>query len=293
MENTKPDKTTRPAHGREHIKQRHPRIIVLIACLVAAVVAMALLKLCVDGYRNTSNVDNIAKSGGDTLDVAIEMSPLSYALSGDSVSGLDYEMLRDMSASLGRPVKFHPFAPLDWAMLGLRKGKFDMVVGSLQATEPMRQHVNDVLLTDNVYSDRQVLVQRKDAQPFVSDAHRLAGDTVWLSKGSPVITRLRNLMAEIGDTIYVKNTHTYTSEQLSELVAAGKIDRAVVCEGVARSVAARDNRLDVSTPVSFSLLHTWALAPGDTATLSAVNRWLAAYRTTPRYKALTTRYLDR
>ncbi len=46
-------------------------------------------------------------SGGDTLAVAIEMSPLTYNFAhGDSAAGFDYEIISDFAADRGIPVTF-------------------------------------------------------------------------------------------------------------------------------------------------------------------------------------------
>ena len=78
-------------------------------------------------------------SGGDTIDVAIEVSPVCYSLAGDTATGLDYEMVKDLSQYLNRPVKFHPFAPLQYALDGLEAGRYDIVVSSLPSTVEMKQ----------------------------------------------------------------------------------------------------------------------------------------------------------
>lgn len=285
----RPDREPRHSIG-SHLRLRLPRLGAMIAALVVATLAMFLAHRCSHNGGSPFPEGLPQKSGGDTLDVAIEISPLSYSLAEDTVTGLDYDMLREMAAQARRPVKFHPFAPMDYALDGLRAGVFDVVISSLPSTSSLKQ---ELLLTDRVYLDRQVLVQRRGAPDFVSEAHALGGQKVWIAPGSPLRDRIRNLSREIGDTIYIMSDHPYTSEHLVMLVAAGEIPRAVVNEGLARRLAETDSSLDVSTPVSFTQFQTWAVAPGDTAMLRTLNSWLARYRATPRYNALLERYLSR
>ena len=279
----------KPRPIREPLRQRLPRIGAMVVALVVATAAMVLARQCSHRGDSPFRSGLPAKSGGDTLDVAIEISPLSYSLARDTISGLDYDILRAFSVQTRRPVKFHPFAPMDYALDGLRAGVFDVVVSSLPSTSSLKQ---ELLLTDRVYLDRQVLVQRRHDPHFIREAHALAGDSVWIAAGSPLRDRIRNLSREIGDTIYIMSDHPYTSEHLVMLVAAGEIPRAVVNEGLARRLAAADTLLDLSTPVSFTQFQTWAVAPSDTALRRTLNAFLASFRNTPRYRALLDRYLQ-
>ena len=289
------NKDTTKSTAKTGVKQhgahtpRWAQLAVLIVILIATVVGLIFARKCARGENSEEDPRFChAKSGGDTIDVAIEISPLTYSLATDTNSGLDYEMLRDMAKALKRPVRFHPFAPLDYAVKGLQKGVFDMVVSELHATAPLKEHL---LLTDEVYRDRNVLVQRKDSPKLISEAHELGGDTVWIAKASPLITRIRNLSQEIGDTIYVRDDAAGTGKQLVEKVAEGKVPRAVVSEGLARAMAAKDSTLDISVPVSMTQMQTWAVADRDSDLQKSINNWLATYRASQRYKDLKARYM--
>lgn len=279
-------------HRKNHQHRRPWRLVTLIALLVAAVVAMVVAFRCsrvrtevVEGKNDASLP---AKSGGDTLDVAIEISPLSYSMAADSVSGLDYELMQQVAQIAGRPVKFHPFAPYSYAVRGLDQGVFDIAITALPATEVLKEHLP---LTSPTYTDRQVIVQRRDDTAFVADAHRLAGKDVWIADASPVVIGLKNLSAEIGDTIRVHNNHTYTADNLAYLVDKGDIPRAVISERLAHRLAAAYPGLDVSVPVSFTLFETWAVTPKRPELLQQVNQWLDSLRNTPAYARTLSKYL--
>ncbi|MGM9853396.1 MAG: transporter substrate-binding domain-containing protein [Muribaculaceae bacterium] len=227
------------------------------------------------------------KSGGDTLDIAIEVSPLSYNMSGDSARGLDYEMITAMAAANKRPIKLHPFAPLPYALKGLRESRFDIVISALPSTRRLK---DSVLLSAPLYLDRQVLVQRRDDTTAVMSPQDLGGREVWVADGSPVADRIRNLAAEIGSEITVKTQPGRTAEHLVMLVSAGRIPNAVTGEGLIRRMAARDTILTYDTPVSFTQFQTWAVAPADTATLRLLDSWIARFRTTDTYRHLLDKY---
>lgn len=224
-------------------------------------------------------------AGGDTITVAIEMSPLLYTRSGDSIAGLDHDIINAIAAAHGRPVRFRPFVPLHFALEGLEKGDFDMVVAALPATERTK---NTYCMTDAVYTGRQALVQRRDSASHISSQEQLAGKEVWLVAKSPYADRLANLGEELGDTIYVHSSPEYSAEHLCLLTAAGTIPRAVVDEATARRLAADYPELDVSVPVSFSQFQSWAVGREDLR--DSLNVWLDEFCRTAAYDSLLVRY---
>lgn len=118
------------------------------------------------------------KPGGDTLAVAIEMSPLTYSLHNDTAEGFDYQILRDITAEHGIVAKFYPVANLEDAFRGLYSHTYDLLVGSLPSTNTLKHHFP---VTDAVYLDKQVLVQRRDSiggRGPVTTQNQLLRDTV-------------------------------------------------------------------------------------------------------------------
>ncbi|MDE6396984.1 MAG: transporter substrate-binding domain-containing protein, partial [Muribaculaceae bacterium] len=273
----------------QRLPEKKSRPAILIAILIGILLLMFGMKKCSNhDYSDFSLRSERIKSGGDTLDIAIEMSPLSYSMSGDSVSGLDYELLTTLSTRHGRPIKFHPFVPLKHATEGLRQGLYDIVVSALPATDSLKA---EFLLTDKVFLDREVLVQLHGSQNFIPTPEDLIGDTVWIAAGSPFKQRIRNLAAESGDTIIVIEADGRSAEQLVILVAKGRIPRAVVNERVASKMKKmKYHQLDYSVPVSFTQFQTWALSKDNEALRDTINAWLADFRETPAYDAILTRY---
>jgi ABC-type amino acid transport substrate-binding protein len=269
------------------MKLAQPRMVSLVVALVVAVGLMFFAQKCSHQQQSPFGSNALEKSGGDTLDIAIEISPIAYSLAGDTVSGLDYDIINDLARMHHRGVKFHPFTPLSYALKGLEEGKFDIVVSSLPSTAQLKQTLQ---LTERVYLDREVLVQRKDTKKFISTPEALAGDTVWIASGSPFRERLHNLADEIGDTIYICQNFQYTAEHLVMLIATGQVERAVVNEGIAREMTKMYQNLDISTPVSFTQFQVWALRGDNKQLCNTINSWLKEYRKTKRYQELLARY---
>ena len=97
---------------------------------------------------------------------------------------------------------------------------------------------------------------------------------------------------ELGDTITVLTDPEQSSEHLAIMTALGQIKHAVVGEAVARRVARQYPQLDISTPISLSQFQVWAVAPGDSALLDTLNRWIDEFKATAEYRRLAEHYLS-
>lgn len=269
-------------------KQSRKNVSVIIAIVAVVLGVAGMMRRCADGRPDV--VREYTKPEGDTLAVAIEMSPLTYHLRNDTADGFDYQVMRNIARRHGRAVAFYPVSNLSAAFQGLYDHKYDILVGSLPSTTALKKYFP---LTDAVYFDRQVLVQRTDSAggrgPILSQ-EQLVGDTVWVTEGSPYKTRLRNMSHELGDTIIIESEPDYSSEQLAILTALGEVRQAVVNKAIAERIAAYYPNLDVSTPISLSQFQVWAVSPGDSVLLDSLNSWLSEFKTTEAYRALTKKY---
>lgn len=259
---------------------------VLIALLLIAIGAMWMLKVCSHSTRDNAYPGG-APSGGDTLDIAIEYSPLTFYQYDDTIGGFDYDIIRIIAEQGGMDVKFHPVSALTTALDGLREGRFDIVVADVPSTSALRDEFE---LTEPIFLDRQVLVQRRDTATFVESALGLAGQKVWVPAGSPAVTRLGSLSAEIGDTIYVEADSLYGSEQLVIMTATGDIERAVVNEKIARALASDYPDIDISTGVTFTQFQSWLISRDNPRLLERIDSLLVSFKATEQYSALHLRY---
>ncbi|MDE7375247.1 MAG: transporter substrate-binding domain-containing protein, partial [Muribaculaceae bacterium] len=171
----------------------------LLAILLVVGVAMGALRKC-SHEQPAPFASHYSPAGGDTLDVAIALVPSIFEVHGDSLAGEHYERLQAIARRHGLNVKYHPFVNLDEALNSLEAGEYDMVVAALPSTAEYQQRF---LMTDPIYLDKAVLVQRVDsASTLVTSQLQLAGDTVWVPVGSNYSLSISNLSHEIGDTIY-------------------------------------------------------------------------------------------
>lgn len=238
-------------------------LYVLLLCVVIGL--MVLLSHC--DQPIVADADHA--SGGDTLDIAIEYSPITYYSHDDTLGGYDYDLLRLIGQRMGRPMKFHPIVTLSKGLSGLNDSTYDVLVAQFPMTAAGRTRY---LFTNPIYLDKQVLVQR--ASTGVSQQLQLAGDTVWVVKGSPMKERIEGLSREMGDTIHVVADPNHSAEQLLLRVAAGEIKFAVVNQSIARLMAQKIGGLDCSVDISLSQFQAWVLRKDNQALCDSINRWL-------------------
>lgn len=263
------------------------RLSLYLGLLLAAFITMWLIRTC--SIPSPFSKAGTKPSGGDTLDVAIDYGPMSLFTYDDTLGGFNYDMIRGMATANGLKVKFHPVTIPGCSIEGLENGLYDIVVSDIAATAEASENV---VFTEPVYLDKQVLVQKKDSlgNTEVSSQLDLAGREVWVTSGSPSAMRLRNLSAEIGDTIFVKEDPDYGSEQLVMMVAVGDIPLAVVNEKTALRLAGEYPGIDVSTAISFTQFQTWALRKKEMELTDSVNSMIKRYKQTDGYKDLLRRY---
>ncbi len=256
------------------LRRAMPAVIILFILVVSGVSV----------YRHFSERSHLVTGferpdGRDVLSVAIELSPQTYDPSpGDTILGYDYALLSRMAREHNLEIVFHPYTNVEEVLHGLKTGKYDLVAGDLTSTTDLRE--KGFILTHEIYLDKQVLAQRLDTLngPAIDSQLKLGkADTIFVPAGVHYRRRLENLAAETGDTIHFVEAPGATSEHLAIAVAIGEIPYAVVSEEAARKVAADYPMLDLSTPVSFSMFQTWAVAPGDSVLADSLNAWLDTY----------------
>lgn len=254
----------------KRLQQRRGQLGLSLLLLAGVVLLMFSIKQCSAPGLPPRN-EGIA--GGDTINVAIELSPMGVNLSSDTLSGVYYDMIKEVCRRHGVQVKFHPFTLLSSALAGLEEGKYQLVVSDIPATAEMKEKF---IFTDPVEVDRLVLAQLPDSAGNLPVANQveLAGREICLPQGSPAMSRVSSLAREIGDTIIVRQDSLYSSEQLLILVANGERPNAAVSLAIAKEMKERYPMLDISLELSFNQFHSWALNPKDSLLRDSISAWL-------------------
>ena len=268
---------------RQQQSSKRGQMILYMLLLAIVVACMVALSMC----DKPVEAPGERPSGGDTLDIAIEYSPVTYYTYDDTLGGYNYDLLRMIADSVGCHVKFHPVVTLEKALAGLDEGRYDVLVAQFPMTA---RDTSRFAFTEPIYIDQQVLVQRRGSQAIHSQLD-LAGDTVWVVKGSPMIGRIASLSREIGDTIYVHVDELYGPEQLIMMVSTGEIRYAVVNRSIARAMAARLPNIDRSVAISLSQFQSWMVAKNRQGLCDSLNRWHDQVKLdTAAYLGLQRRY---
>lgn len=262
------------------------RMLFYLLLLLFAIAAMLTLRNC----RAGSTYDRNRRAGGDTINVAIEYSPMSLYKYGDTLGGFNYDLIREIAAGKGMKLKFHPLSTLALGLDGLAEGKYDIIVADVANTTQLE---NKVIFTEPTFLDRQVLVQLKDSithKAPITQQLQLAGDTVYVPDDATLISRIHALGREIGDTIPVKVIPEYGAEQLFVLTAKGQLPRTVVNESMARRLQKSYPEVDASLGISFTQFQSWLLSPDKRELADRVSKAIKEYKQTPAYRQLLSRY---
>ena len=267
------------------LKYKKGSIILYSLLLILAVAVMYSLKNCNDRHYS---VQKIGGSSGDTLDVAIVYSPMSYYIYDDTVGGFNYDMLKQFAHDKKIDVRFWPIISLDDALKKLSDHQFDLLA-SLPIDQGFKTKFD---YTSDIFLDRQVLIQRKDAsgRQAVNSSLDLANETIHIEKDSPIEFRIKNLSREIGDTIFIKSHPELSGEYLFLKVASGEIKYAVVNEKITLPLLKHHANVSVNTPISFTQFQAWIVNKQDSTLLKSLNGWIDSIKSTPTYRDNLLRY---
>ncbi len=176
----------------------------------------------------------------------------------------------------------------------LDSGKVDLMAMGLTETTERKSKLR---FTKPIMFTRQVLVQRKPEgfrkmqtrdeieSHLLRNPLNLAKKTVYVHRGTVFVNRLKALMNEIADTIYIIEDERET-EQLIAAVANKEIDYTVADEHVALVDAAFYQNIDAKTFISFPQKIAWAVRSDQKRLADTINYWLDKF-----YKTLDSRLL--
>lgn len=268
--------------NRQKLYKGH--LVIYAILLIGIIVSMNYLRQYSD---KSSSLLMYKKAGGDTINVAIEISPISYSLSTDTIGGFYYDLLRLISSKYNVKFKFHKFVPLNIAIDGLNNSKFDIIVADIASSDYKEKY----LLTEPIYRDNQILVQRKDVSKH--ELSGLSSDSIWIVSNSPYVSQIRNMSKEVGyDTIYIIQDEKYSSGQLVELTAIGDIKQTIVNGDIALSMLKEYPQIELNTKMSFNQCKSWMLNKGNTGLCNKFNFWIKEIKSTPEYDKLYQRYFN-
>ena len=273
------------------LEPKKGNIIVNLGLLAFAIVGMIFACDRSKVRGNASHESPLAVELDDTLRVGIQISPMGVSTAGaDTIGGFGYEMVNGIAKANNLALQIEGFTQVSDALKRLADNRYDIVISGVPVTSELR---SDFLFTVPVYTDHQVLVQRKDSatgKAPITSQKELRGATVYLAAHSPFLQRVRNLSHEIGDTIYVVQDNEYGPEQLIILTALGEIPNVIANQRTAAALAKQYPDLDISLDMSFNQLQAWAVAPRDSLLRDSLDSYINRYKLTEEYNEILGKY---
>ena len=225
------------------------------------------------------------------LNVVTDYNSIGYFVSGDSVAGFQYEILKALEDDLNVKVNLFLENSLDDNLKGLQSQKYDLIARNIAVNSELRELY---YFTEPLTLNKLILVQRKAEYNNNTEPVRqhldLAKKSIYVPEDSLSILRLTNLSHEIGDTIFIIKDSTYGSEQLVMMVASGNIDYTVCDEKTALRLSETLPEIDIETDISFTQIESWVLRKDSPILLDSLNNWLDRIKDSKRFKEIYNRY---
>lgn len=267
------------------------RIWLYFILLLSAIALMVVLRKAIleSKAKLPRDFAEIIESG--ELNVVTDYNTIGYFVSGDSISGFQYEMMQKLEQDWNIKVNVFLENNLNTNLNGLLTHKYDVVTRNIPVNIALKDSFS---FTDAITLNKLVLVQRtaevNNGKKPIRQHLELANETIYMAKNSPAILRLENLSHEIGDTIFIREDETYGEEQLVMMVAGGDIDFTVCDEILAERLIGKFPEIDSGTDISFTQLESWAVRKDSPVLLDSLNAWLSRYLKSSEFKETYKRY---
>lgn len=214
----------------------------------------------------------------NTLNVVTEYNSIDFQVTDDYLAGFQYELCQFISQRSGINIQIYFEDGLETAIQKLINNIYDVIAQNIPVTTENRQFL---AFTVPIGQSKQVLVQRKnddaDSVLFISNQLDLANQTIYVTKNSPAILRLKNLAEEIAEPIHIKEVSGYTPEQLIYMVAKKEIDYLATDLEIALKNTGLFPNLDFNTDIGFTQLQAWAIRKTSPVLSDSLNVWITAF----------------
>lgn len=248
---------------------------IYIALLAIILLTMFVIKSGIlhTDKNSVRDLPEIQREG--TLRIGLEYNGASYFVSGDTLTGSDYELCKIIERKTGLRIEIYPEMNLSKTLERLNNREYDIVARLLPITTEVKERFS---FTEPLIRTKQVLIQRTAAanehtQP-IRNLLDLAGKTIHIPQGSGSKMRLSNLSEEIADSIYLVENPLYGEEQLIIQVAHGEIDYTICDIHIGEKMQQILPQIDIQTAISFNQFRGWALRKESVILLDSLNKWL-------------------
>ena len=125
-------------------------LLLYVILAFSTIGAMIMVKNCTPKQHITNNY---IRAEDDTINVAIEISPLSFSMATDTIGGFYYDLLRLISRKFDVKFKYHKFVTFNVAKEGLEHDIFDIIVADIPVVSELKEKF---LLTEPLFVDQQL-----------------------------------------------------------------------------------------------------------------------------------------
>ena len=219
-------------------------------------------------------------------------SSVSYFIYRGEPMGYEYDLCSDFAKSMDMELEIVVARNVTQLVDMLQRGEGDMIAYNLPVTSETKQDVTYCGKTDQSF---QVLVQRvNDKSPLVKDVTELIGKEVYIKRNTKYEQRLINLNNELGGGIFIRDIKqdSITTEDMIEMVSAGKIPYTVSDDDIALLNKTYYNNIDVKMEISFPQQSSWAVRKTSPELADALDKWFESNKKTPRYQSIIKRYFE-
>ncbi len=233
------------------------------------------------------------------LRVVTTYSSTSYFLYRGQPMGYEYDLLKRFARDIDVDLKIEVSNNIDTMYQMLNTGKVDLIAYGLTITNKRKEIVQ---FSDYLYLTHQVLVQKKPDNwremkwsevqgSLIHDAIELIGETVSVRENSSYMSRLENLMDEMGGKINIDTlSGDLSTDKIITKVVNGEIKYTFADNNIASINASYYPILDIRVPVSFSQRMAWAVRPESKSLLKELNRWIREMKKGAEYYVIYNKY---
>ena len=230
-----------------------------------------------------TDLEDIIKRG--TLRAVVDNSSTSYYIYRGRRMGYEFEMLRNLSQTLGVQLKLVVTDDINKAFRLLNEGKADIIAMNLEISEERRQYADFSEPTNNVST---VLVQRVQDE-VLAELSQLQGKTIHLRQGSIYKQQVEALQDSLFLDIDIVEVQE-SSENLVDKVVANEIEYTIVDNDIALVNATYYDNIDVSLEVSRASEVGWAVRKTSPELLDEINQWIAEGKESSYFAILYSKY---
>ncbi len=206
--------------------------------------------------------------------------------------GYEYDLVKNFAKSQGLRLNIKVAESPTRLIEMLEAGEADVVAYPIPINNRLKE---EVLYCGKEEISSQILVQRanKGDKPL-TDVTQLIGKDIYVNAHTKYSERLRNLDGELGGGIqmhFIEND-SVTTEDLIEMVSAGKIPYTISDDHTARLNKTYYWNINLSLKVSFPQRASWVVRKSSPQLAEAINKWESGKTGKYSFKAITKRYFE-